>query len=320
MDKGLVSVDATSTIDGVVNVSKPVGWTSHDVVEKLRRSLGIRKIGHGGTLDPMATGVLPLLIGRGTRLSEYLVEWHKEYEGVFRLGQETDTEDATGEVIQEQSVEGLTGEAIQATAEKFSGVLQQVPPMYSALKHEGLPLYKIARSGKTVERASRSITIYELEILNIDLPDVAFRATCSKGTYIRTLCADIGRALGVGGHLRQLCRTRVGPFYIKDAVSPLEVDFDFLVHRNSSCLWGLDAVLGHFPEIVIDSSMVTRALNGAPIPETALGKLLDDIAEENMERKAFRVKSPDGQLLGLGKFSQAARALVFVKVFGFLNN
>jgi len=320
MNKVSVSVVATPTIDGVVNVSKPAGWTSHDVVEKLRRSLGIRKVGHGGTLDPMATGVLPVLIGKGTRLSEYLVEWHKEYEGVFRLGQETNTQDATGEVTQEQSVKGLTGEAVQATAKKFSGVLQQVPPMYSALKVDGLPLYKMARAGKIVERASRPITIYELDILNIDFPDVAFRVICSKGTYVRTLCADIGRALGVGGHLRQLCRTRVGPFCIKDAASPFEVDFDFLIHGNSSCLWGLDAALGHFSEIVIDSSMVIRALNGAPIPEAALGKLLDGIPERNVERKVFRVKAPDGRLLGLGKFSQTDRTLIFVKVFGFLNN
>ena len=192
--------------------------------------------------------------------------------------------------------------------------------MYSALKVKGIPLYKMARAGKTVERVSRSITIYQLEILNIDIPDVAFRAICSKGTYIRTLCADIGRALGVGGHLRQLCRTRVGPFYIKDAVSPLEVDFDFLVHRNSPCLWGLDAVLGHFPEIVIDSSMVARALNGTPIPETAVVKPLAGISEENVECKVFRVKAPDGQLLGLGKLSQTDRTLVFMKVFGSLSN
>ena len=320
MNKVSVSVVANPTIDGVVNVSKPAGWTSHDVVEKLRRSLGIRKVGHGGTLDPMATGVLPVLIGKGTRLSEYLVEWHKEYEGVFHLGQETNTQDATGEVTQERSVEGLTEEAIRATAEKFSGVLQQVPPMYSALKIGSVPLYKMARAGKTVERASRSVTIYELEILNIDLPDVAFRVTCSKGTYIRTLCADIGRALGVGGHLRQLCRTRVGPFCIKDAVVPLEVDFDFLVHGSPPCLWGLDAVLGHFPEIAIDSSMVPRALNGTPIPETALVKLSADIPEENREYRLFRVKSPDGQLLGLGKFLQRDRTLIFVKVFGLPDN
>ena len=320
MSKGSISVVTASAFDGVVNVSKPAGWTSHDVVEKLRQSLGVRKVGHGGTLDPMATGVLPVLVGKGTRLSEYLVEWHKEYEGVFRLGQETDTQDATGKVTQEKSIEGLTGGAIQATAEKFTGVMQQVPPMYSALKVKGLPLYKMARAGKTVERVSRSITIYQLEILNIDIPDVAFRVVCSKGTYIRTLCVDIGRALGVGGHLRQLCRTRVGPFCIKDSVSPLEVGLDFLLYESPSYSWGIDAVLGHFPEIVIDSSMVTRALNGTPIPEIAVAKPLAGISEENVECKVFRVKAPDGQLLGLGKLSQTDRTLVFMKVFGSLSN
>jgi len=320
VNKESVSVVATSAIDGVMNVSKPACWTSHDVVEKIRQLLGIRKVGHGGTLDPMATGVLPVLVGKGTRLSEYLVEWDKEYEGVLRLGQETNTQDATGEVTKEQSIEGLTGEAIQATTEKFSGVLQQVPPMYSALKVEGLPLYKMARAGKTVERASRPITIHQFQILSIDLPDVNFRVSCSKGTYVRTLCADIGRVLGVGGHLRQLCRTRVGPFCIEDAVSPLEVDFDFLLHGSPSYLWELDAVLGRFSEVVIDSSMVTRALNGVPIPEKAVAKPSEKISEGSMEYEVFRVKAPDGQLLGLGKFSQMDRTLTFIKVFGSLNN
>ena len=250
MANELESAVACSVLDGVLNVSKPAGWTSHDVVAKLRGSLGIRKVGHAGTLDPMATGVLPVLLGKGTRLSEYLVEWDKEYEAVMRLGQDTDTQDATGAVIQERSYAGLTEESIRTAAAQFLGALQQVPPMYSALKVEGQPLYKLARAGKTVERAPRPITIYQLEVLKVEIPDVSFRVTCSKGTYIRTLCADIGETLGVGGHLRQLCRTRVGPFHIEDAVSPLEIDQEFLSNGQNQVVLGLDAVLSHLPEVV----------------------------------------------------------------------
>ena len=201
MRKESCGVLAPPGIDGVLNISKPVEWTSHDVVEKLRRTLGIRKVGHAGTLDPMATGVLPILLGKGTRVSEYLVEWDKEYEAVLRLGQDTDTQDATGVVIQERSIVGITEEAIRSVAAQFSGNLLQVPPMYSALKVAGRPLYKMARAGKTVERTPRPITIHQCEILHINIPDVTFRVLCSKGTYVRTLCADIGEALGVGAHL-----------------------------------------------------------------------------------------------------------------------
>ncbi len=317
------SVVMSPVLDGVVNVSKPAGWTSHDVVEKLRRSLGIRKVGHAGTLDPMATGVLPILIGKGTRLSEYLVEWDKEYEAVMRLGQDTDTQDATGVVIQERSYAGMTEESIRTAAAQFLGALQQVPPMYSALKVEGQPLYKLARAGKTVERAPRPITIYQLEVLKVEIPDVSFRVTCSKGTYIRTLCTDIGQTLGVGGHLRQLCRTRVGPFHIEDAVSPLEIDQEFLSHGHNQVVRGLDAVLSHLPEVVIDSSMVTRALHGAPIPQSAVSQAFGEPCEAGSAQEILRVKDPAGQLLGLGKFaketsdsSEIGLPLVFVKVFG----
>jgi tRNA pseudouridine55 synthase len=317
------SIVAPPVLDGVLNVSKPAGWTSHDVVEKFRRSLGIRKVGHAGTLDPAATGVLPMLLGKGTRLSEYLVEWDKEYEAVMRLGQDTDTQDATGAVIQERSYAGVTEESIRTAAAQFLGAIQQVPPMYSALKVEGQPLYKLARAGKTVERAPRPITIYQLEVLKVEIPDVSFRVTCSKGTYIRTLCADIGQSLGAGGHLRQLCRTRVGPFHIEDAVSPLEIGQEFRLHGDNQILWGLDAVLSHLPEVVIDSSMVTRALNGAPIPQSAVSRAFGESCEAGPAQEILRVKDSAGQLLGLGKFAkkghnstEIGQPLEFVKVFG----
>ena len=318
---------ASSSIDGALNISKPAGWTSHDVVEQLRRALGIPKVGHAGTLDPMATGVLPILLGKGTRLSEYLVEWDKEYEAVLCLGQETNTQDATGVVIQKRSVAGVTEEAIHTAAVQFTGTLRQVPPMYSALKVEGRPLYKMARAGQTVDRAPRSITIHQLQVLKINIPDVSFRVTCSKGTYIRTLCADIGQVLGVGGYLGQLCRTRVGPFHIEDAISPLKIDPEFLLHDllhdKKQVVWRLDGMLSHLPAVVIDSSMVTRALNGAPIPQSAVSHTLGELRETGPDPEILRVKDPVGQLLGLGKFWPTGhgslamdQSLVFVKVFG----
>jgi len=318
-----IGVVAPALSDGVLNVSKPSGWTSHDVVDQIRRTLGLRKVGHAGTLDPLATGVLPVLLGKGTRVSEYLVEWEKEYEAILRLGQDTDTQDATGVVIREQPVKGITDQAVRDVAAQFLGTQEQVPPMYSALKVEGRPLYKMARTGKTVHRASRSITIFRLEVLKTEIPDVSIRVVCSKGTYIRTLGADLGKALGVGGHVRQLCRTRVGPFHIQDAISPIEIDSERWLREHHQKVWNLDAVLEHVPEVVIPSSMVSRALNGAPIPQSEASHVDQESPGREFSQEIVRVKDPMGQLLGLGKFaacsSRSAEGeppLRLVKVFG----
>ena len=167
--------------------------------------------------DPAATGVLPILLGRGTRIAEYLLEWDKEYRAVLRLGQTPDTLDATGTVLTECPTDALTSESIHAACAQFLGEIEQVPPMYSAVKVAGVPLYKSARAGKTIERESRRITVYDLRVLTINGRDVTFHVRCSKGTYIRTLCADIGSVLKVGGHLLQLMRQRVGPLCVEDA-------------------------------------------------------------------------------------------------------
>ena len=190
---------ASAVPHGVLNVSKPAGWTSHDVVDKVRRLLQVRKVGHAGTLDPEAVGVLPILLGKGTRLSAFLLHWDKEYEAVLHLGQETTTQDATGAIVRECPVQGFRPETIHEAVAQFCGEQQQVPPMYSAVKIGGQPLYKAARAGKTVERQARPVTIYHIEVRALALPYVTLRVRCSKGTYIRTLCADIGRVLGVGG-------------------------------------------------------------------------------------------------------------------------
>ncbi len=209
---------------GIMLVNKPKGMTSHDVVDIARSRLGIRKIGHAGTLDPMATGLLILLIGRATKLSSRFMEFDKEYEATMTLGKKTNTGDAEGEVIAESSIEGITEDKIRSVVSRFVGEIEQVPPMVSALRYKGRRLYELARKGIEVERPPRKVKIYKLEITRIDLPEVDFIVSCSKGTYVRKLCEDIGDALGCGAYQSRLNRIRIGPFKVEDAVSVDEID------------------------------------------------------------------------------------------------
>jgi tRNA pseudouridine55 synthase len=209
--------------DGVLLVDKPAGPTSHDVVDRVRRHFGFKKVGHCGTLDPAATGLLILVLERATKLQDRLMSDDKTYEGTMLLGVSTDSQDADGEVIAEKPVPPLTADDIESAFARFRGDIQQVPPMVSALKHQGTPLYKLARKGKTVEREPRLIHIYNLAVLALELPRIQFRVACTKGTYVRTLCSDIGDALGCGAHLFELRRTRSGKFDAKDAHSLDEI-------------------------------------------------------------------------------------------------
>ena len=203
--------------DGALLVDKPSKLTSHDVVDRIRRHFGFRKVGHCGTLDPAATGLLIIVLERATKLQANLMSEDKTYEGVMQLGTTTDSQDSDGEVLAEKPVPPLTEADIESVLAKFRGDLQQIPPMVSAIKHEGTPLYKLARKGKTVEREPRLVHIYDLRLLKLDLPHVHFRVSCTKGTYVRTLCHDIGETLGCGAHLAELRRTRSGKFDVKDA-------------------------------------------------------------------------------------------------------
>lgn len=207
------------SMDGFLIVDKPAGMTSHDVVARVRRILGQRKVGHTGTLDPFATGVLPVALGEGTKAIPFLDESRKEYHAVMRLGEATDTQDLTGQVISQGDWRQLTPDGIEAVTRFFVGAISQVPPMFSALKRDGVPLYKLARQGAEVERQPRNIDIFSLVLQRTELPDVAFSVVCSRGTYVRTLAADMGERLGCGAHLRELRRTRSGPFAIEDAVT-----------------------------------------------------------------------------------------------------
>jgi tRNA pseudouridine55 synthase len=205
-------------IDGLLLVDKPMDWTSHDVVNCIRSRFQLSKVGHCGTLDPIATGLLVLLLGRATKLQNRLMSEDKVYTGTMRLGVETDTEDRAGVITATAGAGGVTPEQVQRVAARFIGPQQQTPPMVSAIKKDGKPLYKLARKGEVVERKSRPIVIHALELPRIALPDADFRVHCSKGTYIRTLCADMGRALGCGAHMLELRRESSGSFQVTDAV------------------------------------------------------------------------------------------------------
>ncbi|WP_447978168.1 tRNA pseudouridine(55) synthase TruB [Candidatus Nitrospira bockiana] len=301
--------------DGVLNVNKAPGWTSHDVVAKLRPLFPGFRIGHGGTLDPTATGVLPVLVGRATRIAEYLLDWDKEYRAVLRLGVTTETQDATGAIVARRPVAHLSLEQIREAIDRFRGSITQVPPMYSAVKVAGQPLYKAARAGRTVEREPRPVTVYDLDVLSIALPDVAFRVRCSKGTYVRTLCADIGEGLGVGGHLLALERTRVGPLAI-EAARTIEETIDDYRHGRLAML-SLDAALAHLPALVVSEPAAERARYGVPIPAHAVrwaGEFTEEPNLKAAEPFRVRLKGPDGLLIGLGTASGQRDRIDSVKI------
>ena len=210
-------------IHGIINVYKEKGFTSHDVVAKLRGIVGQKKIGHTGTLDPDATGVLPVCLGKATKLCDLLTDKDKTYEAVMLLGMTTDTQDITGRILEEKSTETLTADKVREVIESFIGDYDQIPPMYSALKVNGKKLYELAREGKVVERKARPVKILDIRIIEMDLPRVRMEVSCSKGTYIRTLCHDIGEQLGCGGCMESLIRTRVSAFQIEDAKTLEEI-------------------------------------------------------------------------------------------------
>ena len=235
-------------MDGVLNIRKEKGYTSFDVVAKLRGILHMKKIGHTGTLDPEAEGVLPVVLGKATKLVDLLTEKQKTYEALLHLGLETDTQDMTGTVLEEKPVE-VTEEEVRTVIRSFLGEQQQIPPMYSALKVDGKKLYELAREGKTVERKPRAVQFYEIEIKKIELPYVRFSVTCSKGTYIRTLCHDIGQKLGCGGCMEELLRTRSGNFVWEDSMTLAEVEEavkDGTIEDRVICI---GQVLKDYPEI-----------------------------------------------------------------------
>lgn len=245
-------------MNGIVIVDKPEGWTSQDVTARLRRVFQTRRIGHGGTLDPMATGVLPVFVGRATRGVEFFEHAEKIYETILRPGITTDTEDLTGTVLTRQEV-SLTAEQVEAVLPSFRGKIMQIPPMYSALKVNGQKLYELARKGKEVPREPRPITVYELTFLGFENGGIRLRVHCSKGTYIRTLCKDIGEALGCGGCMESLRRVAAGEYTVSDAI-PLQTLLD--AEDPSPYLRDVSTMFRNYPSAALTENQEKRCRNG----------------------------------------------------------
>jgi len=282
---------------GIIIIDKPAGWTSHDVVAKCRRLLKERRVGHAGTLDPMATGVLPVFVGRATRAVEYAAGAGKEYIAGLRLGLETDTQDTTGTVL--ASSDAVIGrEALEAALAPFRGDILQVPPMYSALKKDGKPLYELARKGREVEREPRPVTISTLEVLGQEGENrFRLRVACSKGTYIRTLCHDIGRALGCGGAMESLRRTRAAGFTLEQAVTVDELARAAEEGRAEDLLMPVDSYFSQYPALSIRPAQERLCRNGNPFfCEGRDG--------------TYRVYGPDGAFLMLGRLEKGAMTTV----------
>ena len=271
-------------MDGIVIVDKPAGWTSQDVVSKLRGVLHTKRIGHGGTLDPMATGVLPVFVGRATRAVEFFEHAEKTYEATLRLGIATDTEDITGTVLEEKPV-SVTEEQLLQVVEKFRGEIFQIPPMYSAIKINGQKLCDLARKGKQVERTPRKITIFALELLSFADNTAKLRVHCSKGTYIRTLCKDIGEALDCGGCMESLRRVTAGEYAISQAVT-----METLVNAEDPAAFLLptDSLFAGYPAVTLTEKQTLRCRNGNAFSVT-------------LEPGTYRAYSPEGEFLMLAK-------------------
>ena len=243
---------------GIVIVDKPAGWTSQDVTARLRRVFGTRRIGHGGTLDPMATGVLPVFVGRATRGVEFFEHADKTYEAVLRLGTVTDTQDSTGTVLEKRPA-AVTEAEFRDILPKFTGKIAQVPPMYSAIKVDGKKLYELARAGKEVDRKPREITIFSLELLEFSGETAKIRVHCSKGTYIRTLCHDIGAALGCGACMETLRRTAAGEYTLADSVG---LDTLLNAERPEDYLRDVDTLFRQYPAVTLTEKQTLRCRNG----------------------------------------------------------
>jgi tRNA pseudouridine55 synthase len=274
-------------LDGILNLNKPGGMTSHDVVARVRRISGQKKVGHAGTLDPMASGVLLLCLGEATRVAEYLMAGDKLYSARIRLGITTDTYDAEGRISAQAEV-NVTRARVEQELSTFVGRLAQTPPMYSALKHEGTALYRLARQGQMVVRAPRQVEIYALELLEWASPELQVKVCCSKGTYIRSLAHDLGQRLQCGAHLVGLVRLASGPFRIEQAITMTEMESAFAAGSGAQLLQPLDAALQAFPAVTVDQGTATAIAHGQRVELPA-----------DLEAPLSRAYSTDGRLLAL---------------------
>lgn len=296
--------------NGILNINKPEGWTSQDVVAKLRGRLHIRRVGHTGTLDPMATGVLPVCFGKATRIIEYYDDDFKTYEAEMKLGMVTDTLDITGTVLETKPVDVSEDDVIQ-TIDSFRGWITQIPPKYSALKVNGKPLYKYAREGVEVEIKSRKIYVEDIQPVEVNLREnrILFRVTCSKGTYIRTICDDIGKKMGCGGTMTALQRTQSGCFRVEDARTLPEI-LEMTDEELERCVIPMDETLVHLGRIELKSmESVPFYYNGREIDTGYVNVLASPAVPEAMQEESrlgdkYRVYDPEGKFLGISSLRE----------------
>ena len=288
---------------GIINVYKEAGYTSFDVVARLRGILKVKKIGHTGTLDPDATGVLPVCVGKATKVCDMLTDKDKVYECVMKLGVETDTYDMSGRILERTSVTATEAEIVNAI-NSFVGDIMQVPPMYSALKVNGKKLYELAREGKEVERKARPVSIFSIDILEINVPEVSIRIHCSKGTYIRSLCHDVGAKLGCGCAMKSLVRTRVSMFDISDARTLDEIECIAKNGNIKGILLPLDQVFEDMRTVFVvpTEEAIKLAVNGGKISE---GLVFAESISEFNEGEKYRIYLPDNRFLGVYSYQES---------------
>lgn len=295
-------------IHGIINVYKEKGYTSHDVVAKLRGIAGQKKIGHTGTLDPDAEGVLPVCLGKATKVCELLTDKDKTYRAVLFLGQTTDTQDASGTVLETSDISNLNESQVTEAVQSFAGEYAQIPPMYSALKVGGKKLYELAREGKTVERKARNVKIHSIKILRVDLPRVEMEVSCSKGTYIRTLCHDIGEKLGVGGCMESLLRVRVGRFVLADSLRLSEIQKAKEDGNLEKILQPIDSVFEQYRAVRIRSDQEKRLQNGNSFRKTDRLQNYDD-------QEMVRVYDLNGHFAAVYRYVEKDHEFRIVKMF-----
>lgn len=276
----------------IINVNKPKGMTSQHVVTQIKHIFSAKKAGHAGTLDPIATGVVLVCINEATKITRFLTNADKEYTARMKLGERTDTLDSEGRIIEKAGEFSLKIDAIWAVLKQFKGTTKQTPPMYSAIKVSGTPLYKLARKGMEIERPQKEINIYELDMLGFTAPFLEIRVVCSKGTYIRALCDNIGTALGVGAHVVELKRTRIGDFLIQDSANLSELP------DKEKSFYSIDAALKGLGEFVLSSDDFSKAANGVPITPCNISGF--------PAGSFLRLRNPEGKLFAIGRVTDRA--------------
>jgi len=287
-------------VNGILNINKPWGKTSFSIVVRVKQLTGERHIGHAGTLDPAATGVLPICLGQGTRIVEFLMEATKVYQAQIELGVATDTYDATGNITYKGDSSGISRGQLESALASFCGLIQQTPPMYSAVKYHGKPLYELARANIKVERRSRLTRIYHLELTDWQPPVVTIEVVCGKGTYIRSLAHDLGEALGCGANLKSLIRLRCGFFDIKDAISVPQLEDAFRYGYWQRLVYPIDIVLLHWTTMIAGEATARAIRNGCPL-------VLENSEQHSLASSSFdnhcRVYTSDGCFLGVLRFN-----------------